>query len=140
VRITVHNSVTVSADVTVEQVEAHMIRAGRCTYLLPLVPDGGELNAENIVRSAINLLAAIEDRQPGDVLADIVGHDILDRGAAIVRRNSAMARVVEARDALSRIPQHRAEDREAARARLVQAETEAERATRSLRAAEGAMK
>ena len=68
--VTVHDPVTRS--ITVEQVESYVRRNGRTGIMPPpLVPEGVEWNTSSILSSAIDLLAAVEDRLPGEVLDDI---------------------------------------------------------------------
>lgn len=152
-KVTVHDLVPATADVSAKQVEAYLARSG-WTNPRTLLGRGAtgrvwtkddrhvHIWSDDGARElghAITCIAADELRPASAVLADVVGFEILNRGTAIVNRSSAMARVVDARGTLSRIPAHRAADRETARVRLVQTEAEAERATRSLRAAEGAI-
>jgi hypothetical protein len=147
--VTVEDRRAVSAEVTVEMVEAYMRRAGWslvmadgttrcCDYIerdgcgavrAPHGLIGGELDR------IIEAIARQETRQPSEVLSDIVGYQVgLDRGRASVLRNSAGARVVEAREALAKMKPHNAAEYERARARLAQAEAELAAATRALEA------
>jgi hypothetical protein len=90
------------------------------------------------IAGLITRLAELDGREPADVLQDIVGHELLDRGTAINRLASAGARLVDATERGKRIPKDMAAGREIARVRRQQAEQDVERATAALRAAEAA--
>ncbi len=153
-KVTVYNRVPVTADVTPEQVTAYLERTGwkrtdpeqyigsptdswmRSPWRVALFAPLDEQQFE----AAITRIAQAEgrERRPGDVLVDIVGNPILDRGVLINAKASAGAHVVEAREALARTPERRAAEHEGARVRLAQAEAELKAAERALAAAEGA--
>ncbi|MGK3995021.1 hypothetical protein [Sorangium sp. So ce1024] len=158
-KITVEDRRPVSAEVTVEMVEAYLRRTGwtmahevseeeawargfrRGDDAVTLMSG---LQRRHVAR-VVEGLAAVERRQPSEVLSDIVGYQVgLDRGRASVLRNSASAHVVDAREALAAAEtaqRARPQDRsraaavETARARLAQAEAELAAATRALEAA-----
>lgn len=139
-KITVTNRVDVSADVTVEQVEAYIVRRGGPLTMIPIIPAGEEGRAPTIIGAAIQLLGVIEQRQPGDVLSDIAGFAILDRGTAINRLATASARLVEAQETEKRVSAHMTAGREIARSRRQEAERAVEKAKAALAAAEGVEK
>jgi hypothetical protein len=149
--ITVEDRRAVSAEVTADQVEAFLLKTGWELRTYPEWPKArtwkrgdaslllwSDADAAGLQRF-IESLAAEESRQPSAVLSDIVGYQVgLDRGRASVLRNSAGARVVEAREALVKVRPGDATRQERARVRLVQAEAELAAATRALEAATAA--
>jgi hypothetical protein len=151
--ITVEDRRAVSADATVEMVEAYARRTGwtlereiseddawartfrRGDAVMHLMSGYRPSN----IRRIVDGLAEVERRQPSEVLSDIVGYQVgLDRGRASVLRNSASARVVEAREAMAKVRPSDATGRERVRVRLAQAEAELVAATRALEAAKAA--
>lgn len=95
------------------------------------------MDAERIA-AVVTRLARLDDREDVEVLLDIAGGEIVDRGAAISRYNSAMARLRDAQDIFDWTHPHKAADYERARVALAQAEQDVEKATAALRAAEKA--
>ncbi|WP_438029104.1 hypothetical protein [Sorangium sp. So ce233] len=146
--ITVEDRHAVSAEVAVEQVEAYLLKTGWELHTYREWPGvrtwkkgdasaviWGDANAPGL-QQVLHRVAFEENRQPSEVVSDIVGYQVgLDRGRASVLRNSASARVVEAREALARIKPRDAAGHERARVRLAQAEAELAAATRALGAA-----
>lgn len=105
-----------------------------------------DMDAERLA-TVITRLARLDDREDAEVLADIAGVAILDRGTAINSLATAGARLVEAREALLAAetalrakPKERPRRAavEAATGRVRRAEQDVEQATAALRAAEGA--
>jgi hypothetical protein len=154
-KVTVYKQVQVSAEVNYADIGSYLARTGWTleklgewtdvvhTYQVARWTRGDValtlrgVGTEEEMVEEIGYIAEAEDRQTADLLQDIVGHEILDRGTAIVRRNSAMAKARDAMDVLDRTPRSKAADYERARVALAQADQEVERATAALRAAEG---
>lgn len=141
---TVEDRRAVSAEVTVEMVEAYL----KSRWTPATSRKGGAFSRNGAVvqvlttdrpvtlACTVELIAKTESRQPSAVLSDIVGYQVgLDCGRASVLRNSASARVVEAREVLAKVKPHDATGRERARVWLAQAEAELAAATRALEAA-----
>lgn len=151
--ITVEDRRAVSAEVTVEMVESYLRRSGweangsladepkRCVSFTHAEAELQLFHTKRplTISYTIEAIAHHEKRQPSEVLSDIVGYQVgLDRGRASVLRNSASARVVEAREALAKVRPSDAVGRERTRVRLAQAEAELAAATRALEAAKAA--
>ncbi|WP_437310091.1 hypothetical protein [Sorangium sp. So ce388] len=152
-KVTVEDRRAVSAEVTVEVVEAYLLRAGWSRALEKAGARDGYryfrlgrssvgLRSENgptALALAVEYIATVERRQPSAVLSDIVGYQVgLDPGRASVLRNSASARVVDAREALAKVKPRDAAGHERARVRLAQSEAELAAAARALEAATSA--
>jgi hypothetical protein len=156
--IVVEERRSVSAEVTVEMIEAYLRRAGWGVFeqttryirwalpagdgpraIVPMPRSGFHGFVWVMIEQAVRDISTYERRQPSAALSDIVGYQVgLDRGRASVLRNSASARVVEAREALARVKPHNAVEYERARVRLAQVEAELAAATRALEAANAA--
>lgn len=120
------------ADEALQQFTIATWKRGRETITLR-----DDMDAERIA-TMVTRLARLDDREDVEVLLDIAGGEIVDRGAAISRYNSAMARLRDAQDIFERTHPHKAADYELVRVALAQAEKDVEKATAALMAAEGA--